>query len=152
MQTIIVIAMSTLLAQAPAPSAPGVPGASPTTAPVQTDVLATQVMLDRAGFSPGAIDGRMGSNTRKALARYQQQNPDAAAPSAEPLTTYTITPADTEGPFVPSIPTDLAQQASLPALSYTSALEAIAERFHSTPAFLDRKSTRLNSSHGYISY
>ncbi len=146
MQTFMVIAIGALLAQAAGPTlpprpaaqppAPGAPGASQTTAPVQTDILATQVMLDRAGFSPGAIDGRTGSNTRKALARYQQQNPGAAAPSVEPVTTYTITPADTEGPFVPSIPKDLAQQASLPALSYTSALEAIAERFHSTPAFL----------------
>jgi lipoprotein-anchoring transpeptidase ErfK/SrfK len=149
MQTFIVIAISALLAQAPgptpapppaaqppAPSAPAVPGASQTATPVQTDALATQVMLDRAGFSPGAIDGRMGANTRKALARYERQDPGEAASSVEPLTTYTITPADTEGPFVPSIPTDLEKQASLPALSYTSPLEAIAERFHSTPAFL----------------
>ena len=56
----------------------------------------------------------------------------------EPLTGYTITAADVAGPFVPSIPADLVQQATLSALTYTSALEALAERFHSTPALLQQ--------------
>jgi lipoprotein-anchoring transpeptidase ErfK/SrfK len=146
METLLVIAMSAVLAQAPGatpllpPAAqapvPAGPGVSPAGTPVADEALATQVMLDRAGFSPGAIDGRMGANTKRALARYQQQNPGVATPPIEPLASYTITPADAEGPFVPSIPADLVKQASLPALSYTSVLELIAERFHSTPAFL----------------
>ena len=95
------------------------------------------MLLDRAGFSPGAIDGKMGGNTKKALEQYQKQAPASPA-SIEPLATYSITAADAAGPFVPSIPADLAQQATLSSLAYTSPLEALAERFHSTPALLQQ--------------
>ena len=40
----------------------------PVAGPQEADALQVQVMLDRAGFSPGAIDGRMGMNTKKARA------------------------------------------------------------------------------------
>ena len=100
--------------------------------------LRLQVVLDRAGFSPGTIDGRSGANTKKALALYQQQHGKAEPEPVEPLTTYTITEQDAAGPFVPEIPQDLVQQASLETLAYTSTLEALAERFHSTPALLRR--------------
>jgi lipoprotein-anchoring transpeptidase ErfK/SrfK len=49
---------------------------------------------------------------------------------------YTITPSDVTGPFVERIPVELPEQAKLPALGYTSPLEALAERFHASPALI----------------
>ena len=102
------------------------------------DALALQVMLDRAGFSPGIVDGQPGGNTKKALARYSENHRAAEASSPSGVTTYIVTDQDAAGPFTGMIPPDLVQQAALPALGYTSVIEALAERFHTTPALLRR--------------
>jgi len=129
MQTLTILALVTLIAQA-APN-------KPQPAPAGNDALQLQVMLDRAGFSPGTIDGRMGANTKKALEAYQKAG-NAGAPSGQALTTYTITPEDAAGPFVDRLPTDMVEMGKLPALGYTSIAEALSERFHTTPAFLQQ--------------
>jgi lipoprotein-anchoring transpeptidase ErfK/SrfK len=49
---------------------------------------------------------------------------------------YTITAEDADGPFARAIPKDLMAQAELPALHYTSVVEALGERFHVSPALL----------------
>jgi lipoprotein-anchoring transpeptidase ErfK/SrfK len=134
---IALVAAATLLAQAPVPRAQSrTPSADRRAPDAGLAALPLQVMLDRAGFSPGIIDGRMGGNTKKALALYQQQGGSAEPPN--PVTTYTITAEDEAGPFIEKIPSDLVEQATLSSLAYTSALEALAERFHATPALLQQ--------------
>ena len=111
-------------------------------------MIAVQVGLDRAGFSPGEIDGRGGPKTRLALAEFQkaanlqptgvpnEETITALRISAEPIVSYTITPQDVAGPFIDAMPTDMMESAKLPALGYISALEALGEKFHSSPALL----------------
>jgi lipoprotein-anchoring transpeptidase ErfK/SrfK len=136
----LVLQAQTPAAARPKPAPPSAehraPSAGARTANAGLDALPVQVMLDRAGFSPGVLDGRMGANTKKALALYQQQG-GSAAPSSG-ITSYAITPEDAAGPFVEKIPSDLVEQATLPALGYTTIVEALAERFHTTPALLQR--------------
>jgi len=105
-----------------------------------SEVLATQIALDRAGFSPGEIDGRGGKNLERALAAYKQSHEEELTLLGDmpPLTEYTLTDADLAGPFTPDIPAKLPDQAALDALNYRTPLEAIAERFHSSPALLQQ--------------
>lgn len=108
-------------------------------------VMQAQVVLDRLGFTPGVVDGREGLSTRNALAGFQDANNlpasgefDDATRSALaqwsniPATRVVTIPADfAAGPFV-KLPEDAAQQAKLPAMSYETLDEKLAERFHTT--------------------
>lgn len=107
-------------------------------------LLKVQVLLDRLHFSPGAIDGRDGENFRGALSAFavaqglpattaltQEVFDKLQAAGADPvIVDYTITEADTAGPFVEKIPAKMEEQASLEAMGYTDAREMLAERFH----------------------
>ena len=116
--------------------------------PDAQQMLAVQVALDRAGFSPGEIDGRGGPKTRLALSAFQksasvqptgvvsEETLAALRAPAEPVVTYTITAQDVAGPFIGAMPSDMMERAKLPALAYTAALEALAEKFHASPALL----------------
>ncbi|WP_244404121.1 L,D-transpeptidase family protein [Fulvimarina pelagi] len=112
-------------------------------------VAALQVILDRAGMSPGVIDGRMGSNVNKAVAAYEEKFgrklstgdsrvlaemlDESGGPAVK---TYELTAEDVAGPYVAQIPTDYAEKAKLPAMSFERPVEKLAEKFHMDEAYL----------------
>ena len=150
--------------EVPSPSqAPPTPSATPQSpareVPVVSETLTLQVMLDRAGFSPGEIDGRTGPNVRRAIAAFQRAHGMTESPRVDdatwqrlsevsgvsaPLAEYVITSTDLAGPYTPDIPADLVQQSTLPALNYRNPLEKIAERFHTSPELLRQLNPRVS--------
>jgi lipoprotein-anchoring transpeptidase ErfK/SrfK len=125
------------------------------------DAVRVQVLLDRANFGPGKIDGHMGDFTQKALIRYRaakgltQSDPEGGLrtkaagrdaetdlagldlKSADPVfVDYTVTDADAQS--VGEVPGKPVEQAKLKWLPYGSIAEAVAERYHMDADFLEQ--------------
>ena len=113
-------------------------------------VLRAQILLDRAHFSVGEIDGRMGNNALQAIAGFRAVRglPEGTSidtdvwkalntDTAQVLQEYVLTEGDVSGPF-DRVPSDMMLKAKLMYLGYGSALEAMGEKFHINPALLQQ--------------
>lgn len=122
-------------------------------APPSPFLIRAEVLLARAHFSPGVVDGLDGTNVKHAIAAYQSAHSlptsgdvDSATWAAlmaeagadKPVAqSYTITAADAAGPFAPDVGEDFVKLAALPnGPGFTNVVEALAERFHMSQALL----------------
>jgi lipoprotein-anchoring transpeptidase ErfK/SrfK len=113
-------------------------------------LLRAEVLLDRARFSPGVIDGKTGDNLRQAVLAYERAHAlpedgelDPAvwqalteSDAAPVLQRYALTDQDVAGPFTPDLPKDFTALSKLEHVGYQSAAEGLAEKFHMDEALL----------------
>ena len=115
-----------------------------------------QILLDRAGVSPGVIDGYDGDNVRKAIFAFETMRGLAADGQLDDdvlgalesgdqvIGTYNVTDEDVAD-IVPPIPSDYAEMAQRDFLGYTGVPEALGERFHMAESLL----TAINPGSGF---
>src|SRR6185312_10837309 len=102
-------------------------------------IIRVQVLLDRARFSPGVIDGILGDNLKEAVGTFEELNGLHAEgqidgrfwtalqrDAAPALTTYTITAADQNKHYVRKIPKDFGKMAKMKWLGYSGPRQMLA--------------------------
>jgi lipoprotein-anchoring transpeptidase ErfK/SrfK len=114
-------------------------------------VYRVQIMLDRALFSPGMMDGHYGKNTAKAVYFFQKQNGlrttgrvdsatynrlvEAAGNPEQLVERRTLTAEDVKGPFI-TLPDSIYEQAKLKCTCFESLTEKLSETYHTSPEVL----------------
>jgi len=112
----------------------------PPDSPLRQDLTRVQILLDRAGFRPGKIDGLGGEFTQKAADRYHAAN--GLAPGSildissisSPYRIYSVTGDDMR--WIGPQASGPASQEKLKAMLYGSLWELVAEKFHCDSNFL----------------
>jgi lipoprotein-anchoring transpeptidase ErfK/SrfK len=112
-------------------------------------LVKVEVLLDRAHFSPGEIDGQLGENVDKALTAYADAhglttgatltNEIVSSLSADTrpiLSQYVVTEHDLKGPFTKHSPAKMEEMKGLKTVGYRNVKEALAEKFHTSERLL----------------
>lgn len=122
-------------------------------------VYRVQILLDRALFSPGMMDGHWGKNTAKAVYFFQQRErlrttgrvdsatynklAEAAGRPEQLVVPRTLTAEDVKGPFI-ELPDSIYDQAKLDCTCFESLTEKLSENFHTTPELLAKLNPGVN--------
>jgi lipoprotein-anchoring transpeptidase ErfK/SrfK len=124
-------------------------------------VLRAQIMLDRARFSSGVLNGKAGQNMAKAVLFFQEENSLPATGRLDQATydrlvdrvgkveaavQYTLTAEDVAGPYY-WVPNSVYEQEKLPCECYASALEMLDERFHTVTDVLRKLNPSVAFNH-----
>lgn len=147
-------------AEAAAPADPMVSNDDPAATPPPEDrprpLMQAQVVLDRLGFTPGVIDGKMGMSTVNAIKGFQEAQGMAITgeldePTVQalvqwkhiPATRVVTIPAEFANDSFVTIPKEREDQAKLDRMGYASLAEKITERFHTTEEVLAELNPQL---------
>ena len=118
-------------------------------------VLRAEILLDRAHFSCGLIDGRYSRNLKNAIEAYQsahQLKVDGIVgrsvwkllneDSADSVIEHKISREDLAGPFVKKIPEDMVAKSKLKGMYYESPLQEFMGKYHASEVLLKRLNPR----------